>query len=238
MTLDLDTQVGALVLARPDLMRYLESQGVDYCCGGHRSLREACEAAGRSPQEVMAGLLAQPTTTPGTEPPIDWRMATLVELMAHLEATHHAFLRAELPRLEKKLEQVLEAHAGSHPELDEVFDLFQELSLDLMPHLLKEEQILFPFIRALETGAQAQACFGTVQSPIRVMEAEHEAVGGLLVRLRACTAGYQAPADGCATFRAFYEGLAALEADLHLHIFLENQVLHPRATALEAARQL
>lgn len=235
MTIDLDTKVGALVLARPETMRYLEGQGVDYCCGGHRSLREACEVAGRSPAEVLAGLAALGGTD--TVPSRNWMKASLTELMAHIEATHHAYLRTELPRLEKLLEKVLGAHGTNHPELDEVFDLFQELSMDLMPHLLKEEQILFPFIRSLEAGTPAQACFGTVQSPIRVMESEHEAVGGLLVKLRARTGEYTVPTDGCATFRALYEGLKELEADLHLHIFLENQVLHPRATALEAARQ-
>ncbi|MBI1752195.1 MAG: iron-sulfur cluster repair di-iron protein [Acidobacteria bacterium] len=233
MTIDLDTKVGALVLARPETMRYLEGQGVDYCCGGHRSLREACEVAGRSPEEVLAGLAA--LGAGGAALARNWTEASLTELMAHIEATHHAYLRVELPRLDKLLEKVLNAHSGNHPELDEVFDLFQALSMDLMPHLLKEEQILFPFIRSMEAGAPAQACFGTVQSPIRVMESEHEAVGGLLVKLRAITDGYAVPADGCATFRALYEGFKELEADLHLHIFLENQVLHPRATAMEAA---
>lgn len=233
MTIDLDTKVGALVLARPETMRYLEGQGVDYCCGGHRSLREACEVAGRSPEEVLSGLAALSADKPA--PARNWAEASLTELMAHVEATHHAYLRTELPRLEKLLEKVLGAHGENHPELDEVFDLFQELSMDLMPHLLKEEQILFPFIRSMEAGTPAQACFGTVQSPIRVMEAEHETVGGLLARLRTRTDSYTTPADGCATFRALYEGFKELEADLHLHIFLENQVLHPRAAALEAS---
>lgn len=236
MTIDLDTKVGALVLARPETMRYLEGQGVDYCCGGYRSLREACEVAGRSPEEVLAGLAALNPGLGTSASARNWTEASLTELMAHIEATHHAYLRVELPRLDKLLEKVLNAHSENHPELDEVFDLFQALSMDLMPHLLKEEQILFPFIRVMEAGAQAQACFGTVQSPIRVMEAEHETVGGLLAKLRACTNEYAVPADGCATFRALYEGFKELEADLHLHIFLENQVLHPRATAMEAAR--
>jgi regulator of cell morphogenesis and NO signaling len=163
--------------------------------------------------------------------------ASLTALLAHIEATHHAYLRRELPRLEGLLEKVLGAHGENHPELDEVFDLFQALASDLMPHLMKEEQILFPFIRQMEAGQEAKACFGTVQSPIRVMESEHEVVGGLLARLRACTSEYTAPADGCATFRALYLGLQELEADIHLHIYLENQILHPRARMMEAALQ-
>lgn len=234
MTPDLNTKVGDLVLAWPQAMRYLESQGVDYCCGGHRSLKEACEVAGRPAQEVLVGLAGLQAPTAGAPSPEVWLKATLAELTAHLESTHHAYLRTELPRLEALLEKVLRAHGENHPELDEVFDLFQSLSMDLMPHLMKEEQILFPFIRQLESGQSTTACFASVQSPIRVMESEHETVGALLARLRACTNTYQVPADGCATFRALYEGFKEMEADLHLHIYLENQILHPRATALEA----
>ena len=155
--------------------------------------------------------------------------------MDHLESSHHAYLRAELPRLEALLQKVLRAHGENHPELQEVSARFEELAADLIPHLMKEEQILFPFIRQLEAGASGSACFGTVQSPIRVMEAEHEAVGGMLADLRAFTQGYTVPADGCASFQALCDGLRNLEADTHLHIYLENQLLHPRAVAMEAA---
>jgi len=237
MTITLDTKVGDLVLAKPQAMRFLEGQGVDYCCGGHRSLKEACEVAGKAPEAILEALQGLGEATPDTPSPQAWMEASLTALLAHIEATHHATLRRELPRLEGLLEKVLGAHGENHPELDEVFDLFQALASDLMPHLMKEEQILFPFIRQMEAGQEAKACFGTVQSPIRVMESEHEVVGGLLARLRACTSEYTAPADGCATFRALYLGLQELEADIHLHIYLENQILHPRARMMEAALQ-
>lgn len=237
MTIDLDTKVGDLVLAWPQAMRFLETQGVDYCCGGHRSLREACEVAGRGPQEILIALKALEAPSAGAPSPQAWMEATLTDLMAHIEATHHAYLRTELPRLELLLEKVLGAHGENHPELDDIFDLFQALASDLMPHLLKEEQILYPYIRQMEAGQEAQACFATVQGPIRVMESEHEAVGAMLAGLRAKTNEYTVPADGCATFRALYLGLKELEADTHLHIYLENQILHPRAQKMEAALQ-
>ena len=237
MTIDLETRVGDLVLAWPQAMRYLEDQGVDYCCGGHRTLREASEVAGRAPLQVLAGVKALEAPVAGVPSPQTWMDASLTELIAHIEATHHAYLRIELPRLDALLEKVLGAHGENHPELDEVFDLFQALASDLMPHLMKEEQILFPFIRQMDSGRPAEACFASVQSPIRVMEAEHEAVGALLVRLRSCSSGYAVPADGCASFRTLYDGLKAMEEDLHLHIYLENQILHPRARKMEAALQ-
>jgi regulator of cell morphogenesis and NO signaling len=235
MTLDLSTKVGDVVLAWPQAMRYLEGQGVDYCCGGHRTLAEACAAAQRNPAEILAGLVGLEAPTPDAPSPESWLKASLTALMDHLETSHHAYLRAELPRLEALLQKVLRAHGENHPELNQVSARFQELAADLVPHLMKEEQILFPFIRQLEAGESGTACFGTVQSPIRVMEAEHEAVGGMLADLRVLTQGYTVPADGCASFQALCDGLRALEADTHLHIYLENQLLHPRAVALEAA---
>lgn len=235
MTIDLKTPVGDIALALPQSRRYLEGLGVDYCCGGHRSLEEACEAVQRSPQEALAGLLNLEQTPSEAEPTQTWSQGSLTDLMAHIEATHHAYLKTELPRLDSLLTKVLKAHGERHPELDQVFDLLQDLTQDLMPHMMKEEQILYPFIRQMETGQPASACFPSVQSPIRVMESEHVAVGALLAQLRACTQGYAVPADGCMTFRAFYEGLDALEKDTHLHILLENQILHPRAVAMEAA---
>jgi regulator of cell morphogenesis and NO signaling len=237
MTIDLDTRVGDLVLAWPQAMRYLEGQGVDYCCGGQRTLREACAVAGRAPAQVLAGLAKLDAPKAGVPSPQAWMEVSLTDLLAHIEATHHAYLRTELPRLAGLFEKVLSAHGANHPELGEVARLFQALAADLTPHLMKEEQILFPFIRRMEAGQAAEACFASVQSPIRVMEAEHEVVGQLLVQLRARTGGYAVPADGCTTFRALYDGLRDLEADLHLHIYLENQILHPRAQAMEAVVQ-
>ncbi len=237
MTPDLDTHVGDLILALPQAMRHLEALGIDYCCGGHRSLREACALAGLDAEAVLRDLAALEVGGGDADSPRAWASAPLTDLLAHIEATHHAYLKAELPRLATLLEKVLGAHGERHPELDEVFDLLEALTSDMLPHLQKEEQILFPFIRRMEAGQPTEACFPSVQAPIRVMEAEHEVVGDLLARLRACTNGYVAPADGCASFRALYDGLRDLEADTHRHIYLENHLLHPRARRMEAALQ-
>ena len=234
MNLELDTKVGEWVLAKPEAMRYFEQLGIDYCCGGHRSLAEACEMAKQAPTEVLLGLAALEAPTAGVPSLRDWTRATLSELIAHIVTTHHDYLRDELPRLENLLEKVLRAHGERHPELERVNQIYRTLAADLLPHLMKEEQILFPFIRQMEAGQTGSACFGTVQSPIRVMEMEHETVGALLAELRETTGAYTTPADGCATFRALNDGLKAMEQDLHLHIYLENQILHPRALAMEA----
>lgn len=236
MNATLTTPIGQLVLERPETLRYFEDLGLDYCCGGHRSLAEACASAHREPAEVLAGLARLEAPQAGLPALRDWSRAPLANLIQHILDTHHAYLREVLPRMQTLLGKVVGAHGEGHPELAEVERLFQALAADLGPHLLKEEQILFPFILQMERGEPGSACFGTVQSPIRVMEMEHEAVGAVLAELKQLTSAYAVPADGCASFRALYEGLAALERDLHLHIYLENQILHPRATAMESAR--
>ena len=237
MTTDLQTKLGELVLERPETMRYFEGLGLDYCCGGHRSLGEACASAGLEPGTVLQGLDGLAAPSQGTPSPQAWTQATLAALIGHIVPTHHDTLRTELPRLKGLLDKVQAAHGPRHPELERVGEIFTALHADLLPHLMKEEQILFPFIIRMERGEMGGACFGSVQSPIRVMEMEHEAVGALLAELRQLTGAYTTPADGCATFRALYLGLDELERDLHLHITLENQILHPRARAMEAALQ-
>lgn len=237
MNAELNTKVGELVMERPETMRYFERLGIDYCCGGHRSLGEACALAKQDPALVLADLATLQPPTAGLPSLQDWTRASLTDLIQHIVATHHEYLREELPRLDLLMDKVLRAHGERHPELARVGELYQALAADLMPHLMKEEQILFPYIRQMDQGQAGSSCFGTVQSPIRVMEMEHEAVGGLLAELRERTGAYAVPADGCATFHALYDGLLTLERDLHLHIYLENQVLHPRAMAMEGALQ-
>jgi len=234
MTTDLQTKLGELVLERPETMRYFEGLGLDYCCGGHHSLGEACATAGLQTEEVLAGLATLEAPPAGTPALQTWTQATLEALIHHIVPTHHDYLRTELPRLERLLDKVFAAHGERHPELARIKEIFSALHADLIPHLMKEEQILFPFIIRMEQGRSGSACFGSVQSPIRVMEMEHEAVGALLAELRQLTGAYTTPADGCATFRALYLGLEEMERDLHLHITLENQILHPRARAMEA----
>jgi regulator of cell morphogenesis and NO signaling len=147
------------------------------------------------------------------------------------------YLGDALPRLEALLSRVIDAHGERHPELHDVRATFLELRHDLEPHLLKEEQILFPMIRQL-FGSQEVPTFhcGSLQNPIGIMCLEHDTVGELLARLRTQTSLYTTPGDGCASYRALYEGLAELEADTHLHIHKENNVLFPAVAAEELRR--
>jgi regulator of cell morphogenesis and NO signaling len=140
---------------------------------------------------------------------------TLTELTEHLESTHHVYLKKALPRLVALMDKVHQAHSPRHPELTRLQTVVENLRADLEPHLLKEEQILFPLIRQLEAA----------QGPIRVMRSEHDGAGELLKEMRTLTNVYVVPKDGCQSFQLLYEGLKELEEDTHLHIYKENNIL-------------
>jgi regulator of cell morphogenesis and NO signaling len=227
--MDLDRTLAEIVTTQPAAARVLERHQLDYCCGGQQGLRSACDAAGVDADNVLAELA---TLTAQPEP--DWAAMAPAVLVDHLEATHHAYLHAEFPRLSALAEKVVGVHGSRHPELANVRIAYEEFRADLEPHLTKEERVLFPMIRELgrSTTAPSFPC-GSLQNPIRVMLTEHDRAGEILARLRSLTANYSTPADGCASYHALYEGLHQLEADTHLHIHKENNVLFPAVVALE-----
>jgi regulator of cell morphogenesis and NO signaling len=232
--------VGQFAVQYPAFRATLEQQGIDYCCGGKRTLQSAAKEAGLTLEQLesivnqAAGRLENQDDSGQ-----NWSQADLEDLADHIESRHHTYLKENLPRLGKLLQDVLRAHADRHGRLlSELSDRFAELENELVPHLAKEEQILFPYIRQIQQHrSRGQTpppmhC-GTVENPILQMEYEHDHAGQALLRMRQLTSDYRLPGDACAKFRALYEGLQELESDLHEHIHLENNILFPRAIALE-----
>ena len=170
----------------------------------------------------------------------DWRSVALTDLADHIEQTHHVFMKEQLPHLAALLDKTLQAHGQKHGDmLDQLKQSFISLKTDIEMHLAKEEQILFPLIRQMEAfqrgqGPTPEMHCGTIGNPIRQMEHEHDAAGQLLAQMRRGTDNYTLPEDACPTFAALFEGLDALEKDLHEHIHLENNILFPKAQNLEA----
>jgi len=225
--------VGEWVADQPRRAMALEKLGIDYCCGGRRSLEEACLSLNLSPVEVAA-LLARPG---GGEqaPETDWRRSSLTARCDHIERTHHALLHEQLPRLDALAQKVAAAHGERHPAYLTLGQDFPSFRADMEAHMMKEERVLFPAIRALEgaPGAGSSCCSGgDLTAPLLQMEAEHDAAGEDLRHFSELTGGYQAPADACGSMLALLDGLAALEADLHLHIHKENNLLFPRTRAM------
>ena len=218
--------LGDLVTENPAAARVLERHGLDYCCGGRRTIEEACIADGIDEATLSAELEEL-----DAGPPAAWTHLDPPALARHIVAVHHRYLDEELPLLEALATKVLGAHGRRHPELALVRDLIVAIRADLEPHLVKEERVLFPAIEALAAG-QREFGFGSVTNPISVMEREHDHAGRLLEELRAATAGYDVPDDACASYRSLYERLACLEADTHEHIHKESNVLFPAAVQL------
>ena len=224
-------RLGDLVAEHPHLAPVLERWQIDYCCGGDRSLGDACEEAAVKPGDVVDALRAAVTSPPdATSTEATVTDLTPSELADHIERTHHAFLRRELPRLAELADRVLAVHGDRHPELAEVHDTFEALRLDLEPHLAREEQILFPFIREIDNALRSDRTVdGALANPVTVLRDDHEHVGALMARLSRQTDAFTTPADGCASYRALYDGLGALVADTHVHVHKENNILFPAA---------
>src|SRR5436190_936787 len=233
-----NTTVREVAIEVPQSTRLFEKLKIDYCCGGNRSLTEACNSAGVEVDKVLGMLETAIQQVEAVIISTEFQKFTTDGLIEHIVSVHHVFTKDELSRLDLLIKKVIAAHGENHPELNSVGGLFDRLSADLMPHMFKEERVLFPYISAL-AQANAQhtpapfAPFGTVKNPVRMMIMEHDVAGEILREIRKVTSDYTVPSDGCISYRTLYEALEALEKDLHQHIHLENNILFPRAVELE-----
>jgi regulator of cell morphogenesis and NO signaling len=220
MAISTDATVGALAAQYPLATRVFARHHIDYCCGGGRPLAEVCRKSGLDAAQVAGEIEKEIAASPFQ--PERWDTAPLGDVIDHILAAYHRPLSEELRRLEMMAAKVFSVHGDKDPErLRELVDVYMGLEDELIHHMAKEEQILFPMIR----GGQGALADG----PVSVMLHEHDDAGAALQRLRELTDGYQPPAEACTTWRALYHGLAALEADMHQHIHLENNILFPRA---------
>lgn len=236
MNLELNKTVGELASEIPGATRVFEKVGIDYCCGGKQSIVDACKNAGVTVKDLMMSIESA-TKSPAVAEH-DFVSLKLGELIDHIVETHHVFTKSEIERLRALLNKVCGVHGQNHSELTRLRSLFEVLSAELEPHMMKEERILFPYIFQMENATQNHIAiqtppFGTVANPIRMMMIEHDRAGELLKEMRELTANYSVPADGCISYQTLYQALDAFEKDLHQHIHLENNILFPRAENME-----
>jgi regulator of cell morphogenesis and NO signaling len=218
-TLTPDVPVGRLATEHPLATRVFARHGIDFCCGGGRPLDEACRAKGLDPKAVLAEI--EDVLEGTTDSPTRWATAPLADVVRHVFATYHQPHREELPRLEAMARKVQDVHGTKDARLAELAEVVSRLRAELESHMLKEDQILFPAIAAGHGAAMG--------GPIAVMEAEHDAAGEMLRRIRELTDEFRLPDGACNTWRALWHGLDTFERDLHEHVHLENNVLFPRA---------
>ena len=231
--------VAEIVLRHPRLRMRLEQLGVDYCCGGKKQLAHAVKDAGLDLKTVLADLEQALLRKQAAAPATDWTAVPLTVLADHILGTHHVFTKSQLARIGVLLTRVQNAHRSRHGAmLDSLSNAFDSLRAELEAHLMKEEQILFPAIKGIDgflagRGGRPVVHCGSIAHPIQQMEHEHDGAGAVLVSVRQITHNYSLPEDACETFKALYEALVALEADLHEHIHLENNILFPASVAQE-----
>ena len=225
-----DRTVGEIVAENPSQARVFQSFGIDFCCQGGRTLREACTLKGIGLESVVEQLEAANATA--TEPENNPALLPPVDLIQYIVDKHHAYLRAELPRIDAMSERVAKVHGGHTPSLVDVFHIFCAMAEELEGHMMKEEQILFPAIKTLCAGG---ASVMPLDGPVACMLQEHDDAGEALSRMRELTHGFTPPPEACNTYRALFAALAELEEDLHRHIHLENAVLFPQAMAMAKA---
>jgi len=233
----LKQKVGELVSKDYRTATVFKKYGIDFCCGGGKSIEDACKKNGVNPDELVQELKKIENASNSTSHNYDeWSLSFLAD---YIENTHHRYVEENIPILLEFSQKVAKVHGNSNPEVIKINDLFQDCVDELVPHMKKEELILFPYIRNLEkakkNGEQAPlAPFGTVNNPINMMLHEHEFVGKKFEEIELLSNHYIPPTHACNTYRVLYAKLKEFHEDLLLHIHLENNILFPKAIALES----
>lgn len=228
--------IGSFVAKDYRTASVFQRHGIDFCCKGGKSIDEVCEAKKINPDTLLAEL-ADISRQPHTEG-IDFRSWPLDLLADYIEKKHHRYIEQTTPALRQFLDKLCKVHGSHHPELFSINEEFNASADELAAHMKKEEMILFPFIRKMVTAKMnkepfIRPAFGTVQNPIDMMKHEHDVEGERFRMISILSDQYNAPADGCTTYRVAFALLKEFEADLHLHIHLENNILFPGAIDME-----
>jgi regulator of cell morphogenesis and NO signaling len=235
MSITKDSILGDVVKGNFKTAEIFESYGIDFCCGGARSIETACAGKNIDIIELLDKLEKANFNKNGNglfdNLPLD-------ELIDHIVNVHHSFVSKTIPIISTHSQKVLNAHGKNHPGIPEIYTIWVNVSEELSSHLMKEEKMLFPYIKNLVAAKRNLldlpfAPFGAVGNPISVMEKEHTSAGDAFTKIREITNDFTLPEDACATFSVFYEELKEFEKDLHMHIHLENNILHPKAIKLE-----
>ncbi len=209
---------------------------LDFCCNGNRKIEDACKEGGVDPTEVIESLKALDMDKGDDLNFNEWPVDTLVD---HIQKRHHAYVEEKTPLIRQYLEKICNVHGNRHPELLKIREIFNEVGGELAVHMKKEELMVFPYIRKMarahaEGAAVNPPVFGTINSPVDHLKADHAEEGEKVARIAELSNSFIAPDDACTTYRVTFQMLAEFRDDLHRHIHLENNIVFPKAVRLEA----
>jgi len=212
-----------------------EKYHLDFCCKGKRTLQQACLEKDLKIEDVVADL--KTTEQNGSDKAtFDYDKLSLAQLSEYIVMTHHSYVKKEMPQLLSYLQKCASKHGDRHPEMLKILELFAAVKEEMELHMQKEEQVLFPRIAEMERwvaeGTEIRINHSYLQSPINMMEQEHDHAGELLAEINRLTHNYDPPPDACTTFKLSFAALQAFEMDLHRHVHLENNILFPKALEL------
>lgn len=236
MNIEITKPVGEIATENPALIPLLEELKIDYCCGGNRSLKDACALAGVPVEQAVGSLerLAALSARPQAE--TDWQRKTMTELSDYILEKHHTYTRSQLGRLKALAAKVVQVHGGRHPELAGVEGVVKEMAEEMEGHMAKEEEQVFPYLKAVEKAGGRKDGIpdpfqgGSLENhPLKVLMWEHGMTGEEFIELHRMTGDFTPPQDACQSYQALYRGLRELEEDLHRHVHLENNILFQKA---------
>lgn len=213
-----------------------EKYSLDFCCNGDKTISEACKEKNINISDLLLeieNLNIKGTTNMNFE---NWSLGFLSDYIIN---NHHNYVRRMIPILSEGTKRIAAVHGKKHPELLKISRIFEGVYKDLKHHMMKEEQMLFPFIKDMEAaknkeGKIEKPFFGTIKNPIKMMEVEHQSAGDEMAEIRNLTNNYSIPDDACNTYNVTFLELKEFEEDLHKHVFLENSILFPKAVKMEA----
>ena len=236
MKIQNDNIIGELVAKDYRTASVFKNYGIDFCCNGNRTVQQACESKSIDPKLVVENL--EKAVQVDSNDSIDYKSWPIDLLADYIEKKHHRYVASKIPEIQPYLDKVCRVHGERHPELLEINQLFQGSAAELTNHMHKEETILFPYVRQMmETkqgnGNMDKPHFGTIQNPIQMMMHEHDTEGERFKQIEALTNNYTPPQDARSTYQVTFALLKEFQDDLHLHIHLENNILFPKAIALE-----
>lgn len=238
MTITKNDLIGEVVAKDYRAASVFKVFNIDFCCNGNRSIGLACDEAKLDPEEVLGRLIETTTTNDG--PQTDYQSWDIDLLAEFIEKKHHRYVENRIGEIRPYLDKICQVHGRQHPELAEIRGLFAESAGELAVHMKKEELILFPFIKKMvdhqrKGESMPRPHFGKLEDPIAMMHDDHDHEGERFRKIAELSRNYSVPPDACNTYRVTLALLKEFEEDLHLHIHLENNILFPKALALEAA---